>query len=95
MPRQFEKVNCSRGAPMGRHRYGYAPDAGGKIRLFRVRLDAGGYDDGGAYWGIGEPLYCACDQGGEYREFTRAASRRAARDAMNIDNSQLARPCAE
>lgn len=30
-----------------------------KLRLVRVRLDSGGYDAGGAYWGIGERLYRA------------------------------------
>jgi hypothetical protein len=30
-----------------------------KFSLQRVRLNAGGYDHGGAYWGIGRPLYRA------------------------------------
>lgn len=30
-----------------------------KIALRRVRLDSGGYDECGAYWGIGSPLYWA------------------------------------
>ena len=28
-----------------------------RFYLRRVRLDRGGYDQGGAYWGIGAPLY--------------------------------------
>lgn len=28
-----------------------------RFYLQRVRLDAGGYDSGGAYWGVGAPLY--------------------------------------
>jgi len=32
--------------------------AKGKCKLGKVRL-YDGYDDGGAYWGIGETLYCA------------------------------------
>lgn len=32
-----------------------------KFSLQRVRLDAGGYDAGGAYWGTGEPLWRASD----------------------------------
>lgn len=28
-----------------------------RFRLVRVRLDRGGYDAGGAYWGVGTPLY--------------------------------------
>lgn len=38
------------GAPMGRVDslpYGYR----GAVRVARVRLDSGGYDSGGAYWG--------------------------------------------
>lgn len=27
------------------------------MTLQRVRLNSGGYDRGGAYWGIGQPLY--------------------------------------
>jgi hypothetical protein len=41
-------------------------DATIKMHLVRVHLDAGGYDAGGSYWGIGEPLYQAfgeCDDG--------------------------------
>jgi hypothetical protein len=31
-----------------------------KLHLARVRLNSGGYDVGGAYWGVvGEPLWCA------------------------------------
>lgn len=30
------------------------------MRVRRIRLDNGGYDEGGAYWGHGTPLwYCA------------------------------------
>ena len=28
-----------------------------KLHLRRVRIDSGGYDAGGAYWGFGAPLY--------------------------------------
>lgn len=34
-----------------------------KWQLQRVQLNSGGYDSGGAYWGIGAPLYCAFRQG--------------------------------
>lgn len=27
------------------------------LSVTRVRLDSGGYDKGGAYWGVGSPLY--------------------------------------
>lgn len=90
MADQFEKVDCARGAPMGRRGYGRQPGAGLRVRLFRVRLDSGGYDDGGAYWGIGAPLYCATD-GADYREFIRAPSRFAACALLDLDPETLSR----
>lgn len=77
---QFEKVNAQYGAPMGRAEYGAAPE--NKIRLFRVKLDSSGYDDGGAYWGAGAPLWCATD-GAAYRRFVRAESRLKACAILN------------
>jgi hypothetical protein len=59
---QFPLVNCQYGAPMGRRSYGLIQNCESRtVRLFRVNLDQGGYDDGGAYWGTGEPIYCATD----------------------------------
>lgn len=52
-------VNCKRGAPMGRDSNLSERLSPIKMRLQRVYLDSGGYDNGGAYWGIGEPLYYA------------------------------------
>lgn len=74
MSNQFPDVVSTYGAPMGRPSYGQ-PIA--KCRLFRVRIDSGGYDDGGAYWGIGAPLYCATDEV-DFYQFTRAIDRSAA-----------------
>lgn len=53
-------VNAKYGAPMGRHARGseYKLTEHAKpVYLVRCRLDNGGYDAGGAYWGLGEPLY--------------------------------------
>ena len=77
MAKQFEPVNCLRGAPMGRAERREAPTKPHSVRVFRVHLDSGGYDDGGAYWGLesrGALLYCATD-GENYRMFCRAESR--------------------
>ncbi len=30
-----------------------------KLHLVEVRIDSGGYDSGGAYWGLGSPLWRA------------------------------------
>lgn len=79
MGKQFEMCDVSRGAPMGRSDYGLIQNCEERdIRLFKVELDSGGYDDGGAYWGsrqYGQPLYCAISQSGEYRHFIDAFSR--------------------
>ena len=52
-----------------------------KITLRRVRLDQGGYDASGAYWGVGAPLYWACDDAG-YDEYFRARGREAAKQRV-------------
>ena len=60
------------------------------IRLFKVRLDSGGYDDGGAYWGFPNNLWCAqCPEGGQ--EFTRASNRLVAAAQLSLINSMLCR----
>lgn len=90
--KQFNQVNTSYGAPMGRPENGYiSVDVPRSIRLFRVNLDSGGYDDGGAYWGHGDPLYCARDNDGN-QWFTRAYSRRAAALLLGIPDTALIRP---
>lgn len=72
---QFEQVSSRYGAPMGRREDGYLETRVKRfVRLFRVRINSVGYDDGGAYWGIGGPLFCAIDEDGN-RKFTRAPSR--------------------
>lgn len=67
------------GAPMGR-----PSRLGGEgpwrerpilLHLNRVRLNAGGYDPGGAYWGLGKPIYEAWDDGGKAFITTRASRR--------------------
>ncbi len=79
---QMTPVHSIYGAPMGRAEFRDAKALPKRnMRLFRVRINSGGYDDGGAYWGIGAPLYCAealadGDDGGDYfLEFARAYSR--------------------
>ena len=51
------KVNCRYGAPMGRPAYGHGEQPSTPFELRRIRINQGGYDDGGAYWGTGQPLY--------------------------------------
>lgn len=73
-------VNCSRGAPMGRIEL--LPSTPVKLFLRHVALGSGGYDKGGAYWGLGEPLYVAYghDDNGEFVcLFVRASCRNQAK----------------
>lgn len=75
------KVNCAYGAPMGRH--GSAGAANGeKLYLRRVPINNGGYDAGGAYWGLGAPLWFWSNADGDRSGYFRAASRGAAKDHL-------------
>lgn len=56
---KLSKVSTKYGSPMGRQ--GYGTDFAGRLYVGRVPIDAGGYDPGGAYWGIGMPIYAASD----------------------------------
>lgn len=90
MARQFPLVNSSRGAPMGRHTYPIREKGAKDIQLFKVKLDSGGYDDGGAYWGhMYLPLYCARND--ESQEFVRAYSREHAAAFLDLCNADLSR----
>lgn len=51
----------------------------GRVHVTRVRLDQGGYDSGGAYWGGGQPLYYAASDDGAVDLFFRASDRAAAK----------------
>ncbi len=53
-----------RGAALGRPS-DHCPGYSGKLHLRRVRLDRGGYDQNGTYFGIGDPLYWVASPGGE------------------------------
>lgn len=93
MGRQFNDVSCSYGAPMGRSSYGNIDECTHKLSLFKVALHQG-YDDGGAYWGFGTPLFCArtvSNQDAEYQDFVRAGSREDARRLLDIPQELLAR----
>lgn len=77
-------VDCRYGAPMGRSTWGIPEMCEShSIRLFQVPI-TDGYDPGGAYWGLGEPLWCATDDEGCYRAFTRATTRALACSNLDI-----------
>jgi hypothetical protein len=77
-------VNARYGAPTGRHSASYLACEAGKIHLQRIRIDSGGYDAGGAYWGLGQPLWCAMDQDGNTL-FFRAPDRATAKARILAD----------
>ena len=80
MGRQLPDVNCKYGAPMGRVGSLPTEEVTGVVRLFEVRLDAGGYDDGGAYWGLGgEMVYCVEQEHSGLLSFFRAWDRASAK----------------
>ena len=56
-------VEAKYGAPMGR-RESPVEDFTGPVCLQKVPMIDGDYDEGGAYWGGGTPLYCAWDDEG-------------------------------
>ena len=50
------------------------PDAK-PMSLRKVRLDSGGYDSGGAYWGHGSTLWYYCDHSGSIDGYVRGRTR--------------------
>lgn len=76
------RVDCKYGAPMGRHTgTNYLETEAGPLYLKRVPINSGGYDSGGAYWGLGQPLYYVEDQDGN-SQFLRAWDRESAKSAI-------------
>ena len=68
---KLRKAYSSRGANMGRLHGALS----GKIRIQKMRMSADGcYDEGGAYWGQGDPMYVAEDRQGN-QSFLRAKTR--------------------
>lgn len=53
-----------------------------KFYLRRLRLNNGGYDSGGAYWGLGPPLYWACSEDSTIDRYFRARDRNAAKTEL-------------
>lgn len=61
-------VNCKYGAPMGRCDVGTPT---GKVFKRKVPVNSGGYDCGGAYWGLGPTLYVEYNSDLSYIRFFR------------------------
>lgn len=43
-----------------------------KLYAERIRINRGGYDSRGKYWGIGAPLFRVSDEDGQVDEYVRA-----------------------
>lgn len=91
-------ASSPRGAQMGRHNIWPAnKNTSIKLRMQKLAMVDGDYDQWGAYWGYtaGTAIYCAWGDG-EYEEFTtyafiRAKSRLDAKNAIreNIPNARF------
>lgn len=90
-------VSARYGAPMGRTSHTDLRDMPKrpKFSLCRIRLNSGGYDSGGAYWGLGAPLYYAAasrdDTGALIADRYFRASNRAAAKARILSEFPTAR----
>ena len=75
---KLSTVYSSRGAPMGRTSVPRTPTE--RVHLRRIRINSGGYDSGGAYWGVGQALLHACEYKPDGLDiFFRAKDRTAAK----------------
>lgn len=77
--RSLPDVSSRYGAPMGRVERHDSSATAPKFTLQRVRINSGGYDAGGAYWGLGQPLYWYSDENGDITAYLRAPTREAAK----------------
>jgi len=87
-------VDCKYGAPMGRPSSNSYTDKQGRtfeitatpdakpFLLQRIRINNGGYDSGGAYWGLGDPLYYYEGPLSDISGFVRGATREKAKEAV-------------
>lgn len=64
------KCDCKYGAPMGRCSIGEKPIKG-TIYTYEIPIDFQGYDRGGAYWGLGSPLFVEFNATLTYVKFYR------------------------
>jgi hypothetical protein len=82
-PPELSKGYSQRGAQMGRRDNIEDPDAPVKFHLVKMRM-VGAYDQGGAYWGIGDPLWRAIgeDEDMTNEMFIRAKTRDAAKASV-------------
>lgn len=74
--------NPKLGAALGRPTVRGPVEYAGRLTLRRTRLNNGGYDRNGTYFGTGDPLYWYADDDGEIDGMIRAKNRADARTAV-------------
>lgn len=90
MPHPLPDVGGRYGAPMGRP--DRCPNASAdRWRLRRVPINSGGYDQGGAYWGLGPALWNGFTEDGDTDVFFRARDRDAAKAHIRAEHDEDAR----
>jgi hypothetical protein len=69
---------------MGRRSWNDNPDrlTCQRFYLQHIPLDSGGYDRGGAYWGVGRRLYGYCSADDSVNGFTRASNHAEAKQRV-------------
>ena len=72
---KLREVDGARGAPMGRLAHHGDYDANIKLIVHHCPFVDGAYDEGGAYWGAGEPLWRAIEPEGDVEFFLRGKDR--------------------
>ena len=72
------------GAPLGRKEWNDNSEVEykGKLYLRHIPLDSGGYDAGGAYWGIGTRLYGFAAPDDSINGYLRACDRAQAKEQV-------------
>lgn len=88
------KVSGKYGAPLGRPNCSGYFDGSGEwcdlsvlpnarpFRLVRLTMDSGGYDQGGAYWGLNNPVYYFEGPLSDIHGYVNASTRDAAKLAV-------------
>lgn len=56
---------------------------GKPVYLRKLKINSGGYDEGGAYWGLGQPVYWASLDDPEFSVTVRAHSRADAKNQIS------------
>lgn len=69
----------SRGAALGRPSIHDCDEFTGRLYLQKVRIDSGGYDPNGTYWGLGDPLYWCANEDNSIDYCFRALNRQEAK----------------